>query len=83
MPAGDVDVLVRPEGLTVEAVPSGNGIVTDRTFLGSLTRVSVLLSGDVAVKVDKASTAAIDLVPGTSVQIGIVGGEPVLVAEHK
>ncbi len=81
--AGEVDVLVRPEGLTVEAVPSGNGIVTDRTFLGSLTRVSVLLSGDAAVKVDKASTAAIELVPGTSVEVGIVGGEPVLVTEHK
>jgi putative spermidine/putrescine transport system ATP-binding protein len=83
VPAGDVDVLVRPEGLTVEPVASGNGIVTDRTFLGSLTRVSVLLSGDVAVKVDKTSTAATDLVPGTSVQIGIAPGEPVLVAAHK
>jgi len=80
--AGHVDVLVRPEGLTVEAIPGGNGIVTDRTFLGSLTRVSVLLSGDVAVKVDKTSSAAIDLVPGTSVQIGIPGTEPVLVAER-
>ncbi len=40
----------------MEAVAGGNGIVTDRTFLGSLTRVSVLLSGDVAVKVDKSST---------------------------
>ncbi len=83
VPVGDVDVLVRPEGLTVEAVASGNGIVTDRTFLGSLTRVSVLLSGDVAVKVDKASTAAVDLVPGASVQVGVVAGEPVLVTERK
>jgi putative spermidine/putrescine transport system ATP-binding protein len=83
VPAGDVDVLVRPEGLTVEAVAGGNGIVADRTFLGSLTRVSVLLSGDVAVKVDKPSTAAIDLVPGTSVAVGIVSGEPVLVTARK
>jgi len=83
VPAGDVDVLVRPEGLTVEPVTGGNGIVTDRTFLGSLTRVSVLLSGDVAVKVDKTSTAATDLLPGTSVEIGIVAGKPVLVAERK
>ncbi len=81
--AGDVDVLVRPEGLTVDAVAGGNGIVTDRTFLGSLTRLSVLLSGDVAVKVDKTSSAAADLVPGTSVQIGIPGTEPVLVAERQ
>src|SRR5215469_2777124 len=83
VPAGEVDVLIRPEGLTVEPVAGGNGIVTDRTFLGSLTRVSVLLSGDVAVKVDKTSTTATDLLPGTSVQIGIVAGEPVLVAERK
>jgi putative spermidine/putrescine transport system ATP-binding protein len=78
--AGQVDVLVRPEGLTIEAVDGGNGIVLDRTFLGSLTRVSVLLSGDVAVKVDKTSTAAAALVPGISVQIGMPAGEPVLVA---
>ncbi|HKD88738.1 MAG TPA: ABC transporter ATP-binding protein [Streptosporangiaceae bacterium] len=79
---GEVDVLVRPEGLTVEAVAGGNGIVTDRTFLGSLTRLSVLLSGDIAVKVDKASTAATELVPGTSVQVSIPGTEPVLIAER-
>ncbi len=78
--AGEVDVLIRPEGLTIEAVPGGNGIVTDRTFLGSFTRVSVRLSGDVAVKVDKTSTGAASLVPGTSVQIGVPGDEPVLVA---
>jgi putative spermidine/putrescine transport system ATP-binding protein len=81
--AGLVDVLVRPEGLTVEAIQGGNGIVTDRTFLGSLTRVTVLLSGDVAVKVDKTSSAAAGLVPGTSVQIGIPGTERVLVAERR
>ncbi len=77
---GVVDVLVRPEGLRVDAVSGGNGIVTDLTFLGSLTRVTVLLSGDVQVKVDKPSTAAASLVPGTSVQVRVAAGEPVLVA---
>src|SRR4029079_3344591 len=43
-----VDVLVRPEGLRLEVVENGNGIVTTRTFLGSVTRVGVQLSGDVA-----------------------------------
>jgi putative spermidine/putrescine transport system ATP-binding protein len=80
---GDVDVLVRPEGLTIDAVPGGNGIVTDRTFLGSLTRVSALLSGDVAVKVDKTSTTASALVPGTSVQIAVSNDEPVLIASRR
>jgi putative spermidine/putrescine transport system ATP-binding protein len=78
---GTVDVLVRPEGLRVEPTPGGNGIVTDLTFLGSLTRVTVLLSGDVQVKVDKPSTAAASLVPGTSVQVRVAAGEPVLIAE--
>ncbi|HEY2506179.1 MAG TPA: ABC transporter ATP-binding protein [Streptosporangiaceae bacterium] len=77
---GDVDVLVRPEGLTIEAVPGGNGIVTDRTFLGSLTRVSVLLSGDTEVKVDMTSAVAASLGAGTSVRVGMAGHEPVLVA---
>jgi hypothetical protein len=54
--------------------------VTDLTFLGSLTRVTVLLSGDVQVKVDKPSTAAASLVPGTSVQVRVAASEPVLVA---
>jgi putative spermidine/putrescine transport system ATP-binding protein len=81
--AGDVDVLVRPEGLTIEPAASGNGIVTDRTFFGSLTRVSVLLSGELAVKVDKASTAATELVPGSSVQISMPAGVPVLVTARR
>jgi putative spermidine/putrescine transport system ATP-binding protein len=77
---GAVDVLVRPEGLRAEAVADGNGIVTDLTFLGSLTRLTVLLSGDIQVKVDKPSTTAAGLVPGTSVQVRMAAGEPVLVA---
>ena len=81
--SGEVDVLVRPEGLTIESAAGGNGIVTDRTFLGSLTRLSVLLSGDVAVKVDKTSTAAASLLPGSSVQIGVPAAEPVLVAARR
>jgi|HubBroStandDraft_4_1064222.scaffolds.fasta_scaffold93487_2 putative spermidine/putrescine transport system ATP-binding protein len=76
---GDVDVLVRPEGLRVAAAPGGNGIVTDKTFLGSLTRVSVRLSGDLLVKIDKPSTEAADLTPGTSVQVTLPDA-PVLVA---
>jgi putative spermidine/putrescine transport system ATP-binding protein len=77
---GPVDALVRPEALQVDATAGGNGIVTDLTFLGSLTRVTVLLSGDVQVKVDKPSTAAASLAPGTSVQVRVTAGEPVLVA---
>ncbi len=80
---GDVDVLVRPEGLHIELVDGGNGIVTDRTFLGSLTRISVLLPGDVAVKVDKTSTAATEFAAGSSVQISLPAGAPVLIAARR
>ncbi len=67
--SGDVDVLVRPEGLEIAVQSGGNGIVIHKTFLGSVTRVSVLLSGDVTVKVDQPSTVAAAMSPGTSVQV--------------
>src|ERR1700733_10514964 len=79
---GPVDVLVRPEGLTMAVIENGNGIVTTRTFLGSVTRVGVLLSGDVAVQIDKASSEAAALAPGTSVQVTLPT-DPVLVAPRK
>jgi ABC-type Fe3+/spermidine/putrescine transport system ATPase subunit len=77
-----VDVLVRPEGLRLEAVENGNGIVTARTFLGSVTRVSVQLSGDVAVQVDRPSAEAAALAPGASVQVSLPA-QPVLVAPRR
>ncbi|HTX28217.1 MAG TPA: ABC transporter ATP-binding protein [Streptosporangiaceae bacterium] len=66
-----VDVLVRPEGLTMQVVQNGNGIVTTRTFLGSVTRIGVLLSGDVTVQIDKPSSQAAALAPGTSVAVSL------------
>ena len=69
-----VDVLVRPEGLTMELVENGNGIVAHRTFLGSVTRVGVLLSGDVTVQIDKPSSEAASLAPGTSVSVTLPHG---------
>jgi putative spermidine/putrescine transport system ATP-binding protein len=77
-----VDVLVRPEGLIMEVAEHGNGIVTTKTFLGSVTRVGVLLSGDVAVKIDKPSAEAAALAPGASVQVSLPN-EPVLVAPRR
>jgi len=68
---GPVDVLVRPEGLSLAAAEGGNGIVAGRTFLGAVTRVSVLLSGDAEVRVDVPSTAAAALAPGASVQVSL------------
>jgi putative spermidine/putrescine transport system ATP-binding protein len=79
---GPVDVLVRPEGLTMAVIENGNGIVTTRTFLGSVTRVGVLLSGDVTVQIDKPSSEAAALAPGTSVQVALPM-DPVLVAPRR
>ena len=77
-----VDVLVRPEGLRLEVVENGNGIVTTRTFLGSVTRVGVQLSGDVAVQVDRPSAEAAALAPGASVEVSLPA-QPVLVAPRR
>jgi putative spermidine/putrescine transport system ATP-binding protein len=77
-----VDVLVRPEGLTMEVAESGNGIVTTKTFLGSVTRVGVLLSGNVTVQIDKPSAEAAALAPGRSVSVTLPP-EPVLVAPRR
>jgi putative spermidine/putrescine transport system ATP-binding protein len=52
-----VDVLVRPEGLAVVASPGARGIVMTTTFLGSVTRLGVLLDEDVMVYVDQPNSA--------------------------
>jgi putative spermidine/putrescine transport system ATP-binding protein len=80
--SGPVDVLVRPEGLTVAAAEGGNGIVSGRTFLGAVTRLAVLLSGDTEVRIDVSSAAALAMSPGTSVQVGLPA-IPVLVASRE
>jgi putative spermidine/putrescine transport system ATP-binding protein len=78
-----VDVLVRPEDLHMEIVANGNGIVTTRTFLGSVTRVGVQLSGDIAVRVDRPSTESAALSPGESVSVSLPPGQPVLVSPRR
>jgi putative spermidine/putrescine transport system ATP-binding protein len=80
--SGPVDVLVRPEGLTVAQADGGNGIVTGRTFLGATTRVAVLLSGDTQVVVDVPSAAGAAMPPGTSVQVTLPAA-PVLVTPRE
>jgi putative spermidine/putrescine transport system ATP-binding protein len=75
-----VDVLARPEDLRLTATSAGSGIVTIATFLGSLTRVSVLLSEDVTVQVDVPSTEAPS--PGAPVEVKMTDA-PVLVTERR
>jgi len=80
--SGPVDALVRPENLTVAPSEAGDGIVTVRTFLGAVTRLTVRLSGDTEVVVDVATTAAAGMTPGTAVQVGLPQS-PVLVAARE
>jgi putative spermidine/putrescine transport system ATP-binding protein len=68
-----VDVLARPEDLTLTAAPHGHGIVTVMTFLGSITRVTVRLESDVSVQVDRPSVEAAALSVGAAVEVAIAG----------
>jgi putative spermidine/putrescine transport system ATP-binding protein len=88
-PDGPVDALIRPEQLRITAAangngtapganstaPGANGTVTIATFLGSITRVHALLSGDVTVQVDVPSTESAALAPGTSVRVSVAEAE--------
>ena len=75
-----MDVLVRPEALRPAVTPAGSGIVTIATFLGCLTRVSVLLSEDVTVQVDVPSAEA--PAPGSAVEVRMTEA-PALVTERR
>ena len=66
---GVVDVLVRPEGLTVVPNRNGDAIVTSHSFRGAVTRLGVQLSGDCAVWVDAASDVAASIAPGDPVKV--------------
>jgi putative spermidine/putrescine transport system ATP-binding protein len=63
-----VDVLVRPEGLAVTPSPEGRGIVMTTTFLGSITRLGVLLDEDVMVYAD-LSNSAVAVPTGSAVEV--------------
>ncbi len=65
----EVDVLVRPEDLMLSPAPEASGIVTSVTFRGAQSRVEVLLSADLGVKVDVASAKAVALSPGSLVEV--------------
>jgi putative spermidine/putrescine transport system ATP-binding protein len=65
----EVDVLVRPEDLVLSPAPEASGIVTSVTFRGAQSRVEVLLSADLAVKVDVPSAQAVALSPGSLVEV--------------
>lgn len=70
--AGDeVDVLVRPEGLAISQSPTGDGIVSSMTFRGSHTRLEVMLSTDLTVKVDTPSAEVGGVEVGSPVALSL------------
>jgi putative spermidine/putrescine transport system ATP-binding protein len=68
----EVDVLVRPEALTLAPVHGANGIVSAVTFRGAQSRVDVLLWADMSVKIDVPSAQASGLALGSSVEVSLV-----------
>ncbi len=77
-----VTALIRPEGLALTPAHAGAGIVAGKTFLGSVTRVQVLLSGEVSVRVDVPSTNAGALTLGDPVDVRVTA-DSVLVTDGK
>jgi putative spermidine/putrescine transport system ATP-binding protein len=74
-----VDVLVRPEAVTVRPDPLGDALVVGSMFLGSATRLSVRLADGTEVKADMASHDAAALPAGLSVAVGLLD-RPVVAA---
>ncbi|WP_406000995.1 ABC transporter ATP-binding protein [Streptomyces sp. NBC_00829] len=76
--ADGVEVLVRPENVTVTADPQGEATVVSASFLGSVTRVLLDLPDGSPVKADLPSRDAGALVPGVRASVGLAQ-RPVLV----
>ncbi len=70
VPAGELEALLRPEDLALTVNPTGLGVVTHRSFLGSTTRVGVGIAGT-NVRVDVRSSEADHLELGTRVEISV------------
>ena len=81
-PAGpEVDVLVRPEAIHVNADDAGDARVIGTAFLGAVVRVSVLLAEGTEVKADLPTHEATTLGAGVAVKVSLPE-RPVLVAER-
>ncbi|MEU3922101.1 ABC transporter ATP-binding protein [Streptomyces sp. NPDC029004] len=74
----EVEVLVRPENVTVAADPQGEATVVSASFLGSVTRVLLDLPDGSSVKADLPSRDAGALTPGVRAAVGLAQ-RPVLV----
>lgn len=77
----DVEVLVRPENITVTAAAEGTegaATVVSASFFGSVTRLHLDLPDGIRIKADLPSREAGALVPGARATVGLAE-RPVLV----
>ncbi|MFF2999970.1 ABC transporter ATP-binding protein [Streptomyces sp. NPDC057950] len=79
--AREVDVLVRPEAVRVEADDAGDARLVASAFLGAATRVTVRLADGTEVKADLPTHEAATIAPGAAVTVRLPE-RPVLVAER-
>ncbi|MEU9393278.1 ABC transporter ATP-binding protein [Streptomyces sp. NPDC048324] len=79
--ASEVDVLVRPEAVRVEADATGSATVIATAFLGAATRLTVRLADGTEVKADLPTHEAAPLGAGAAVRVSLPE-RPVLVAER-
>ena len=68
-PGESVMVGVRPEDIRVTAEPDGSAVLTDVSFLGPITRVSITLERGETVVVDLMSAECADLRPDQKVRL--------------
>jgi putative spermidine/putrescine transport system ATP-binding protein len=78
-PGALVDVLLRPENLTVRHDPEGAERVVSKSFLGSVSRVVVRLADQTQIKVDVVGSGAAGFTAGDAVRVG-VEDVPVMIA---
>ena len=74
----EVDAILRPEDLAIDADPSGIGFVTHKSFLGAITRFVVQV-GETLIRVDVRSDQGEDLELGARVNVKVIARD-VLVA---
>jgi putative spermidine/putrescine transport system ATP-binding protein len=67
----DVDVLVRPEAVRLQAAPNGAGLVTRSSFRGATARLHVELDG-LEIQADVPGHDASVLAPGARVDVSLV-----------
>jgi putative spermidine/putrescine transport system ATP-binding protein len=72
-----VEVLVRPEAIEVTPATPGHAVVSDRTFLGSLTRMRVTLDDGAVLLVDAASSRSLPD-PGARVDVRVIGEDALI-----